>query len=143
MGNDEQNCETCTVPIESYLEIEYSADESDNIESVTKDCAMSTGSIKSLERANNSCNESTAPAGKRCVLNEFGVFRREDFIDEITWNRFLRACNGLRREKLLLKRKNERLLKKIKTFSDIIEELQKKNLLTDSLAEILKVNYRT
>lgn len=50
------------------------------------------------------------------------------------------ACKELRKGKLLLQRKNERLLKNVKTFNDIIEELKNKNLITDSVTDIINVS---
>ncbi|KAM0727878.1 hypothetical protein ACS0PU_005347 [Formica fusca] len=140
MENDEQNSKHSTTPMEFYKEIENIIDESDNIESMPRESAMSTDSVKSLKRTNDFCDESIAPVKKRCSFKEFGIFRRENFTDEIIWNRFVTACKELRKEKLLLQRKNERLLKKIKTFNDIIEELKNKNLIIDSVTEIMNVS---
>jgi len=93
-----------------------------------------------FSRTNDPCAISTIPTKRHCTLQEFGLFRREDFTDEIVWNRFVAACKGLRKENMLLQCKNKRLLNQIQTTKDIIQELKEKNLITDSVSEMLSVS---
>lgn len=50
------------------------------------------------------------------------------------------ACDNLKIENKLLRRKNERLLNKIQTLHDVIEELKSKDLITEAVATILDVS---
>lgn len=91
-------------------------------------------------RTNDSCDAATAVTKKYCTLQEFGTFRKEDFTCDEAWGRFVTACEGLRKEKLLLQRKNERLCNKIESLHDIVKELKTKNLVTNSVADMLNVS---
>lgn len=71
-------------------------------------------------------DESSVKKKIRCYLKDFGIFRREDFTNEIAWNRFLIAFNGMKRENLLLGQKNERLLMEVQKFQDIFNLKKKK-----------------
>lgn len=48
----------------------------------------------------------------------------------------------MKKDKLLLQYKNTHLLKKIQSFKDIILDLKKKKLLTDSVTDMLKVSLK-
>lgn len=88
--------------------------------------------------SDSSCNTSSE-IKKRCFIKDIGVFRKEDFVDESTWNRFAKACEDLRKKNKELQRTNKQLLTKIETYNEIIQELKEKDLLTSSVAEILNV----
>lgn len=92
-----------------------------------------------LKRKNDDHNESI-PGKRYCYLGTNGIFRQEDFKDEATWNRFLNTLKDIKKEKILLQRKNERLYKKVEKFKDIVYHLKEKNLLTDSVADLLQVS---
>ncbi|XP_025995164.1 uncharacterized protein LOC105206304 [Solenopsis invicta] len=129
--NEKQNSEQ--LPMECHKDMDDNI-EDNNIENVP------TSTADSLKRTNDSCALSTTPTKRHCTLQEFGLFRREDFTDEIVWNRFVAACKGLRKENMLLQYQNKRLLNQIQTTKDIIQELKKKNLITDSVSEMLSVS---
>ncbi|XP_063979413.1 uncharacterized protein LOC135163679 [Diachasmimorpha longicaudata] len=65
------------------------------------------------------------PARKRLYVGEFGVFRPEDFKKEATWHRFVNLYLDLKRETILLKRKNERLNDRMTMYKKMVAHLQK------------------
>ncbi|XP_011866845.1 PREDICTED: uncharacterized protein LOC105561459 [Vollenhovia emeryi] len=99
---------------------------------------------KNCKRRNNiDCNGSSALSKKRCYLKNFGIFRKEDFKTEESWNRFLAAFEDMRKDKLLLQRKNERLFTKVQKFKGVIKDLKRKKLATDSVIDILNVSLKS
>ncbi|KAL0117509.1 hypothetical protein PUN28_010378 [Cardiocondyla obscurior] len=87
----------------------------------------------------SSGDESSVASKKHCNLKKFGIFRKEDFNDEKLWNRFLVAFEEMRKEKVLLERKNKRLYEKVQKYKHIVEELKEKNLLTGLVADMLSI----
>lgn len=77
---------------------------------------------------------------QRLFFKNIGSFRKEDFRNENSWQKYLLSVEVLRKEKLHLLRKNKRLVSKINTFKDIIQDLKEKRLLSDSVADILNVS---
>lgn len=85
------------------------------------------------------CDESIVPK-KRTYMQDFGTFRIEDFKNKMAWNRLCIAFNKMKKDKLLLQRKNKRLLTKIQTFQDVMKDLKRKNLLAESVTNMLNVS---
>lgn len=79
----------------------------------------------------------------RKYLQKLCIFSRESFKDDISWNRFLVILEEIRKGKILLQRKNDRLIAKIKMLKYVIKKLKKKNLITDSVENMSSDNYRS
>ncbi|KAL0117513.1 hypothetical protein PUN28_010378 [Cardiocondyla obscurior] len=111
-----------------------------NIEDELNTCVESI-EHDSMEVIKNdsSGDESSVASKKHCNLKKFGIFRKEDFNDEKLWNRFLVAFEEMRKEKVLLERKNKRLYEKVQKYKHIVEELKEKNLLTGLVADMLSI----
>ena len=75
-------------------------------------------------------------------MKEYGVFRKGNFLDEDSWDRFLRVVEGFRKRELQMERQNKLLLTRIQNLRDIVEQLKEKNLLSDSLAKVLTACFK-
>ncbi|CAL1677361.1 unnamed protein product [Lasius platythorax] len=95
-----------------------------------------------LKRKNDSLNGSSTAAKKRCYFMNGVTLRKEEFETETSWNKFLETVKIMRQEKMSLQFKNDRLISQIKTFKDTIKYLKRKNLVTDSVENILNVSLK-
>lgn len=70
------------------------------------------------------------------------TLRKEEFETETSWNKFLETVKIMRQKKVSLQLKNDRLISQIKTFKDTIKHLKRKNLVTDSVENMLNVSLK-
>ncbi|KAL0117512.1 hypothetical protein PUN28_010378 [Cardiocondyla obscurior] len=140
--NIEDELNTCVESIEhDSMEVINFQDYDAEIDDCTETIELVTDeNIKCSKRKNDSSgDESSVASKKHCNLKKFGIFRKEDFNDEKLWNRFLVAFEEMRKEKVLLERKNKRLYEKVQKYKHIVEELKEKNLLTGLVADMLSI----
>ncbi|XP_015114561.1 uncharacterized protein LOC107039461 [Diachasma alloeum] len=81
--------------------------------------------------------ENTEKLNRCCTVPDSGVLRREDFKDEVTWNRFLGLYEDRNTKNALLKQKHERLKNTVETYKDLIEKLMEERLSTNPTTDFL------